>query len=342
MSTLEEIADELYALPPEEFTAARDERVRELRAGDRALSEAVKALRRPSLPAWLVGLLARERRVELEDLLSLGEALRAAQEALSGDELRQLGEQRRAVVGALVRTAAALGRDRGLRVTSDAEMEVAATLEAALADPAAADAVRSGRLATALGYAGFGPGDPGTAVPSGAGSRRATPDLRVAPPADTAGDGGSGGRKSGTKSGSQPRGRVGTPGRDDAAATERRREEAERAEEARREAERAARLREIAVAEEAAHTSAGAADDAQEEYERRQRSHDEAHRAVERAREAVEAARRRLEDAGGELAAAERRQREELSAAAAAERAARAAHAAAERARTRLDRLRRS
>ncbi len=62
MTTLEEIADELYGLPPEEFTAARDARACALRASDRALADAVCALRRPTTAAWLVDLLVRERR----------------------------------------------------------------------------------------------------------------------------------------------------------------------------------------------------------------------------------------------------------------------------------------
>ncbi|MST31346.1 hypothetical protein GHK86_01190, partial [Acidimicrobiaceae bacterium USS-CC1] len=67
------VADELYGVDPSAFTTTRDARAREARAaGDRELAEAIKALRRPSLAAWALDLLARERREEVDRLLDLG------------------------------------------------------------------------------------------------------------------------------------------------------------------------------------------------------------------------------------------------------------------------------
>ena len=49
---VEEITDRLYALPLEEFTAARNQAERELRqAGEREQADQVKALRKPSAAA---------------------------------------------------------------------------------------------------------------------------------------------------------------------------------------------------------------------------------------------------------------------------------------------------
>jgi hypothetical protein len=49
---VDQTADELYGLPPGEFTSARDARVKELRAdGDRDAATAVKALRKPTVAA---------------------------------------------------------------------------------------------------------------------------------------------------------------------------------------------------------------------------------------------------------------------------------------------------
>jgi len=57
---LEQVADELYALAPAAFTAARDEQASQARAsGDADLAGAIKKLRRPTVSAWLVNLLAR-------------------------------------------------------------------------------------------------------------------------------------------------------------------------------------------------------------------------------------------------------------------------------------------
>ena len=54
---LDAIAAELYALPPEEFTEARNARAA---TADRALAASVKALRKPTASAWAVDLLARD------------------------------------------------------------------------------------------------------------------------------------------------------------------------------------------------------------------------------------------------------------------------------------------
>jgi hypothetical protein len=46
---LDEVAVELYALNPDEFTSARDERVREARGrGDAALAREISKLRKPT------------------------------------------------------------------------------------------------------------------------------------------------------------------------------------------------------------------------------------------------------------------------------------------------------
>lgn len=149
--------DDLYALAPEDFTAARDAAVKQARAGgDRALAKDLAALRRPTLPAHLVNLLVRAEPDLVVQLLELGGQLAEAQRAGSGAGLRELGEQRRGLVSAVTARAVDLG---GREVTAAVRLEVEATLEAALADRAAADAVRSGRLVRALSYAGFGGAD---------------------------------------------------------------------------------------------------------------------------------------------------------------------------------------
>ncbi len=165
LSELLATADELYALVPEAFTAARDERVRTLRrAGSRARALAVKELRRPSVSAWLVNALVRHRRSELERLLRLGEALREAQQSLDADQLRELNRQRQTVLAAIGREARGLAAELGRPVSEHVADEVEETLRAALSDPAAANAVRSGRLTSALRYAGFGETDLDDAV----------------------------------------------------------------------------------------------------------------------------------------------------------------------------------
>ncbi|HET9860229.1 MAG TPA: hypothetical protein VFQ19_10655, partial [Nocardioidaceae bacterium] len=89
------VADELYALTPEEFTGTRNQRAKEAKAEDKDLSDRIKTLPKPSTAAWVINMLARNQADLLEQVLSLGEALRQAQEKLEGDELRELGKQRR-------------------------------------------------------------------------------------------------------------------------------------------------------------------------------------------------------------------------------------------------------
>src|SRR5690348_10291384 len=93
---LDAVAAELYALPPDQFT-----KIRNARAGmaDRSIAANIKALRKPSVAAWAVNLLAREG--QLGDALELSAALREAQEDLDAAEMSRLGKQRRQLVAAL-------------------------------------------------------------------------------------------------------------------------------------------------------------------------------------------------------------------------------------------------
>jgi hypothetical protein len=144
----------LYAVPPEEFVAVRAEEVAKARkARDTGLAGAIGKLRKPTLAAWLVNLLAHERPDLVAELLELGSELRAAQRELRGGELRELSTRRRSTVGALAKEAARLaGPGRGNLPLQ----EVEGTLAAALADATVAAAVQEGALTKSLEYTGFG------------------------------------------------------------------------------------------------------------------------------------------------------------------------------------------
>ena len=169
---LADLADDLYGTAPAAFVAARGALV--ARLDDKALAARVKELRKPSPAAWVVNLLVRERRGELDAVLDLGVALRAAQESLDRAELTRLAKERRARVTALAQTGADLAREEGHPVPPAVATAVAATLDAGLADAGAADAIRTGRLLRALETIGFEPVDlaEAVAVPE-AGSRAA-------------------------------------------------------------------------------------------------------------------------------------------------------------------------
>jgi hypothetical protein len=172
---LAQVADELYGLSPDDFRPARDERASQARAaGDKDLARAITALRRPVVSAWLVNLLAREAGGQMSELVALGGSLRDAQQALDGDRLRELSGQRRQLVAAMVGEAKQLAAREGRPVSLQVEREVEATLQAALADPQAAAAVRAGQLASPLSYAGLGAGEVATAGTGGRAGKGAT------------------------------------------------------------------------------------------------------------------------------------------------------------------------
>jgi hypothetical protein len=273
---LAQVADELYGLPPSAFREARDERADQARAaGDKDLAAGIRKLRRPTVSAYVVNLLAREAPGQVDELVALGESLREAQQALAGDRLRELSTQRRRLVTTLVQEAGRLAEQAGQPFGASAEREVQETLEAALADPAVAEAVRSGRLTTALSYAGLGasvdvdgavavwpepPEQPRRPAPAGDREREARRPAASQRPA----------RKAGTAKGD----------RQEAAAAERARREAEAAERTQREAEAAERDRQ----------------DAAEDAREAQATLDEAEREVASARDKHEDLQRRIDE----------------------------------------------
>src|SRR3954463_1193095 len=190
VESVEDVAQGLYGLLPEEFTSARDLAAREARAaGDRATAKAISGLRRPSLAAWLVNALIRHRPAEVEQLLTLGEALRSAQFGLAGDEVRQLSRQRQQLIAAVGRQARALARELGPPVSGEVGQEVEATLGAAMADPAVAEAVRSGRLTSPTSYAGLGTRETEAPPPARRLTAVPTPATSEAPRRPRKGDG---------------------------------------------------------------------------------------------------------------------------------------------------------
>jgi DNA repair exonuclease SbcCD ATPase subunit len=193
--SLLEVADELYALPLDRFTPERDARAKAAK-GDKDLVAGLKALRKPSLAAWVVNLLVRREAGQVEQVLAIGAALREAQEGMDGAELRALTKQRRQLTSAVTAQARALAADEGIRVTQSVADEVEATLTAGLVDPDAARAVRSGLLVRTLKTTGVDVVDvaAAVAVPDALGfeasptaaAAPAPPELHVVPGDDAA------------------------------------------------------------------------------------------------------------------------------------------------------------
>ena len=157
---LDDIADELYGLPPEAFTAARNARAKAARTdGDRELAAAITSLRKPTAGAWLLNHLVRQHRGEVESVIELGIRLRAAQGTLGASDLRALDEQRRQLTRAVAVQAVAIATGAGRKVSAQVAADVEETLRSAMVDPNAGAALATGRLTDNFSSNGLEPVD---------------------------------------------------------------------------------------------------------------------------------------------------------------------------------------
>jgi hypothetical protein len=168
-------ADDLYALPLEEFTRARNELAKQLK------DPSIRELKKPSVSAWAANQLARKREVDVRRLLRAGERLEQAQRGIvgGGDQSAFAEAQReeRDAVKRLRGEAADILREAG-HPASDATLErLAGTLHAAASTEEGRTALRSGRLTEDLEPLGFGAL---AGVVAKSGGRR--PPPRAAPP----------------------------------------------------------------------------------------------------------------------------------------------------------------
>ena len=141
---------ELYRLPRDEFTGARNELAKRLRDdGRRAEAEEVKALRKPTAAASIVNRVSRQARSDLKKLLAAGERMRKARTAT---ELRKASAAEREAITRL------LGRvDEVAGSQPAATMErVRETLHAAAGDASVGARVSAGCLDKEQRLVGFG------------------------------------------------------------------------------------------------------------------------------------------------------------------------------------------
>ncbi|MFF2620343.1 hypothetical protein [Oerskovia jenensis] len=149
--------DRLFALPLDEFVAARNAAAqRASAAGDTVGAARLRALTKPTVAAWVVNQVARAHPEQVASLVALGEDLRAATEARDRARLTELDHERRRQVDALVGVVSHDGEVGGRVVSSEVLRRLGETLTAAVMDRAAGALVQAGRLTQALQYVGFG------------------------------------------------------------------------------------------------------------------------------------------------------------------------------------------
>ena len=153
--------DRLYALTLEEFTPARDALAARLRsAGDAQEAARVKALRKPTTPAWGVNQLARRQRELIEQLIEGFDRLRSAQhDLLQGGPAQAVWEAtlaERDTLARLTHEAERILAGANYGVTRGMLDRISDTLAAAAADEDTRELLRRGILTQEMRRAGFG------------------------------------------------------------------------------------------------------------------------------------------------------------------------------------------
>ena len=147
---LSTLTTDLYRLPRDEFTAARDELAKRLRSEDkRAQADEVKALRKPTAAAWLVNQLSLQATRELKQLLAAGERMRKARTTA---QLRKAAAAEREAITKLLQSAEAIAGEQSAATTE----RVRETLHAAAGDAGVGEVVAAGRLDKEQRLVGFG------------------------------------------------------------------------------------------------------------------------------------------------------------------------------------------
>ena len=180
---LNSATQELYRVAPAHFTAARDTMAAEARlSGDAELASSLKKLRKHSVGAWLANLLVFEQPRDIERLVNLGVGLRSPRQTLDREQIRRVSKEKGDAVSKLVQDARSKASRAGQSVSTAASQELEATLEAAFADPQAAESLLGGRLSGGLLYSGLGFGE--QAAAGSTTDPKSSPSARRAKSAD--------------------------------------------------------------------------------------------------------------------------------------------------------------
>jgi hypothetical protein len=154
-------AVDLYGLPLEEFTSARNELARELkRGGKKEAADEVASLRKPTRSTWAVNQVARRRPQETRALVKAGDELRKAQRAVVGgrdpEALTEAQRAHRSLLDELIDTAREVLGEAEHGPASSVLTQAVQTLRAASIEKEAAKELVRGTLAGEVEQSGFG------------------------------------------------------------------------------------------------------------------------------------------------------------------------------------------
>jgi hypothetical protein len=175
---------DLYALPLDEFTGARNELAKELAdGGDKGAAAEVRALKKPSVPAWAVNQVARAHPADVETLFDAGANLRDAQKKLmrtgNAAAVKDATAAERQAVKTLVARAKKILSDAGNAANEATLDRIADTFYATTTDDEGREYVRTGTLTKEMKRAGFGDIGSLTVVPA-ARAKEAKPQKKSA------------------------------------------------------------------------------------------------------------------------------------------------------------------
>jgi hypothetical protein len=152
VKNLQEDVDELFKLPLNEFTDARNALARRLKQSGRANdANVVKTLAKPSVSAWTVNQLYWHHRDAFEELLAAGQRFRKAQRGGKVADMRGALDARREALSQLADIASSLLNNP----TPDMIRRVSTTLEAMSALASLSDGPTPGRLSQDVDPPGF-------------------------------------------------------------------------------------------------------------------------------------------------------------------------------------------
>lgn len=143
----------LYGLPIDEFTKKRDELAAAYKKqGEADAAKVIKALKKPTVVAWLVNQLAREYRAVVEQLLEASAQLASSR---GREEVGKAQARRSEIIGSLVDGARQIGAKEGQSPPTQTMDKVTRMLLAATADESGRQMLSRGVFTTEIAPGGF-------------------------------------------------------------------------------------------------------------------------------------------------------------------------------------------
>ncbi len=147
--------EEVYAVPPKEFTRARNARVAALaKSGHHDAAEALRQLRRPAATLWAVNQVARSDRKRLDAFIDAVAQVRRTQ-LRDPRNVAEAVQRQRTALDAVLDVARDALAEHGLTAGPQALRRISNTLQGAAVDPRHAEDLRHGRLTGELAAPGF-------------------------------------------------------------------------------------------------------------------------------------------------------------------------------------------